>query len=267
MGFDIVVFGPDDETKMPGKRDAREPSEEDLRGQMEIVRKLLDANVAQQALVLAWSVLEAAMRRRLRAEGEEAGWGSSPRTMMNELLSSGALSNGVFRDLEGLFQARSAIVHGFTLPAIEPSRRELHSGRSPEDPGRSQADEAARLKRCKDRENDNFRSWRAGRWLGSKTPGSAPRDALAELWLGSKTPGSAPASPQWGEPVAGPRGLRPQPPLRPGSHPSVSPNWRRRGRRSHLFARRSRTLLTQPPAGCLGSVGDKSGSVGRLANG
>jgi|SRR5262245_33321998 len=119
--FDVVILGPDDETKMPDRRDATEPSEEDLRLQIENVGKLLNANVNQQALVLAWSVLEAAMRRRLQAEGEEAGWGTSPRTMLNELLSSGALSNSVFRDLEGLFQARSAIVHGFTTPIVEPS--------------------------------------------------------------------------------------------------------------------------------------------------
>ena len=112
---------PDDEVKMPDKRDAKEPSEEDLRLQFEIVSRLLDSNVNQQALVLAWSLLEAAMRRRLQAEGEEAGWGTSPRTMLNELLSAGAFNNSVFRDLENLFQTRSAIVHGFTMPTIEPS--------------------------------------------------------------------------------------------------------------------------------------------------
>ena len=41
--------------------------------------------------------------------------------MLNELLSAGAFNNSVFRDLEGLFQARSAIVHGFTMPATERS--------------------------------------------------------------------------------------------------------------------------------------------------
>jgi hypothetical protein len=118
--FDVVVLGPSDETEMPAKRDAEEPSEQDLQNQFDTVRRLLDANVNQQALVLAWSVLEAAMRRRLQAEGEEAGWGSSPRTMMNELLSAGALTNSEFRELERLFQARTAIVHGFTMPRIEP---------------------------------------------------------------------------------------------------------------------------------------------------
>lgn len=41
--------------------------------------------------------------------------------MLNELYSGGVLQRGDFRDLEGLFQARSAIVHGFTTPVIESS--------------------------------------------------------------------------------------------------------------------------------------------------
>jgi uncharacterized protein YutE (UPF0331/DUF86 family) len=114
--FDVVVLGADDEMEMPAQHDAEEPSAEDLENQFETVQRLLDANVNEQALVLAWSLLEAAMRRRLQAEG----WGSSPRTMMNELLSAGALTNSEFRELERLFQARTAIVHGFTLHTIEP---------------------------------------------------------------------------------------------------------------------------------------------------
>jgi hypothetical protein len=45
--------------------------------------------------------------------------------MLNELYSSGALQNGVFRDLEALCQARIAIVHGFTIPVIESSAVQL----------------------------------------------------------------------------------------------------------------------------------------------
>jgi hypothetical protein len=119
--FDVVVLGPDDESKLPFTREASEPSDDDFRNQFEIVSRLLDANVNQQAFVLAWSMLEAAMRRRLQAEGEDAGWGTSPRTMLNELLSVGAFNHSVFRKLESLFQARSAIIHGFTLPGIERS--------------------------------------------------------------------------------------------------------------------------------------------------
>jgi len=53
-------------------------------------------------------------------QGGEAGWGTMPRTMLNELYSSGVISTSALRDLEGLFQVRSAIVHGFSAPAADP---------------------------------------------------------------------------------------------------------------------------------------------------
>ncbi len=119
--FDIVVLGPDERVKMPDKGEANEPSEADIRHALADVERMLRAKLNQQALVAAWGALEAAMRKRLRAEGEEVDGETSPRTMLNELLSTGVLSNSVFRDLEGLFQARSAIVHGFTTVPIERS--------------------------------------------------------------------------------------------------------------------------------------------------
>ena len=41
--------------------------------------------------------------------------------MLNELYLGGVLERSVFRDRSGFFQVRSAIVHGFTSPAIESS--------------------------------------------------------------------------------------------------------------------------------------------------
>jgi hypothetical protein len=118
--FDVIVLGP--ETRpMLEKRDATEPSDEDTRQAIGDVERMLQAGFVQQALIAAWAVLETAMRRRLRAGGEEAGWGSSPRTMLNELYSGGVLQSSVFRDLEGIFHSRSAIVHGFATPVIEKS--------------------------------------------------------------------------------------------------------------------------------------------------
>jgi len=118
--FDVIVLGSESEP-MPEKREAKEPSEDDIRRALGDVERMLQAGFVPQALIAAWAVLETAMRRRLQANGEEVGWGSSPRTMLNELYSGGALQSSVFRDLEGLFQARSAIVHGFTTPVIDKS--------------------------------------------------------------------------------------------------------------------------------------------------
>jgi hypothetical protein len=118
--YDVFVLGPESQP-MPDKRDAKELSGEDIHRALGDVERMLQAGFVQQALIAAWAVLEAAMRRRLHAEGEEVGWGSSPRTLLNELYSGGMLQTSAFRDLEGLFQARNAIVHGFTTPVIESS--------------------------------------------------------------------------------------------------------------------------------------------------
>ena len=118
--FDLFVVG--NGTLPPADlRDAREPSEEDIRRQLDEVDRMFDAGFATQSVAAAWAALESAMRRKLRAEGEEADWGTSPRTMLNELFSAGVLNNSDFRELEGLFQLRSVVVHGFTAPVIENS--------------------------------------------------------------------------------------------------------------------------------------------------
>ena len=59
------------------------------------------------------------MRRRLRASGETAGWGTSPRPMLNELYSSGILSAGEFRRLELVYRLRNEIAHGFASPTLD----------------------------------------------------------------------------------------------------------------------------------------------------
>ena len=50
---------------------------------------------------------------KLRADGRPARWGSPPRTMLNELYSSGVISVDELPKLEKLFRVRNQIVHGF----------------------------------------------------------------------------------------------------------------------------------------------------------
>jgi hypothetical protein len=118
--FDLFVVGPEPEMA-PENRDAKEPSEEEIRTSLDVVNRLLEGGFVGPSLITAWAALESAMRRRLRAEGEQAGWGTSPRTLLNELVSVGALSYGAFRNLEDLFPLRNAIAHGFSAPAVEAS--------------------------------------------------------------------------------------------------------------------------------------------------
>jgi hypothetical protein len=117
--FDVLVLGPDG--GLPKQhRQASEPSEDDIRRTLDEVERMLQAGFVASSFAAAWGALEAAMRRRVRAGGGEAGWGTMPRTMLNDLYSSGEISTSVLRDLEGLFQVTSAIVHGFSAPALDP---------------------------------------------------------------------------------------------------------------------------------------------------
>jgi hypothetical protein len=115
--FDLFVLGPESQG-MPQNREAKEPSEEEIQQALDDVERMLQAGFMRPSLTAAWAALEAAMRRRLRAEGEEAGWGTSPRTILNELYSAGVISTGVLRQLEGFFQLRNAIVHGFSSSVV-----------------------------------------------------------------------------------------------------------------------------------------------------
>jgi hypothetical protein len=66
------------------------------------------------AVMTAWAGFEAAMRLRLRAAGEQTGWGSSLRSMLTELYSNGFVDVKEFRRLEALLPVRNQIAHGFT---------------------------------------------------------------------------------------------------------------------------------------------------------
>jgi hypothetical protein len=116
--FDLFVLGPDPQVTLDN-RDAKEPSEEEIRSSLDNAERMFREGFVAQSVIAAWAALESAMRLWLRVQGEEAGWDSSPRTMLNELFSSGVLSNSVFRDLERLFQLRNVIVHGFSAPPVE----------------------------------------------------------------------------------------------------------------------------------------------------
>jgi hypothetical protein len=122
--LDVFVLGPDAPV-VPAKGEVREPADDDLRRAMSDAERMLKEGFASQAFVTAWAALEAAMRRRLVASGGKATYGTSPRTMLNELFSAGIFSNSVFRHLEGLFQLRNIIVHGFAVPQFPSSAVEF----------------------------------------------------------------------------------------------------------------------------------------------
>jgi HEPN domain-containing protein len=112
--YDVFVLGPP--PPVPGPSEVADASEEEISRALADSERLLEAGFRPQAITSAWAALESAMRHKLRAMGDDAGWGTSPGTMLNELVSSGVLSRGEFRDLEGISRARNMIVHGFSAP-------------------------------------------------------------------------------------------------------------------------------------------------------
>jgi uncharacterized protein YutE (UPF0331/DUF86 family) len=116
--FDFVIL----EGERPMEREvrgAREFSGEDIKQTLVDAENMSRSSFTRAAIITAWSGLEAAMRIRLRASGEDAGWGTNPRSMLNELYSSGVFTADEFRQLERLSQLRNAIVHGFISPTSE----------------------------------------------------------------------------------------------------------------------------------------------------
>jgi hypothetical protein len=99
---------------------AQEPSDREVDEMLALCEHLLSMKVTPSALVAGWAAFEAAMRRRLRSEGETAGWGTAPREMMNELVSNGTFSMDEYSQLEIVSRLRNEIVHGFAARSIDP---------------------------------------------------------------------------------------------------------------------------------------------------
>jgi hypothetical protein len=111
----IVVEGQGPMGRQPAE--ARDFSADDVVRTLAEAGELARAGFLRPAALSAWAALEAAMRLRLRASGERAGWGTAARVMANELYSSGILSADEFRQIEKFFSVRNEIVHGFASPA------------------------------------------------------------------------------------------------------------------------------------------------------
>ena len=121
--FDFAILEPE-KPNAREVRGAKELSEDDINKSLVQAQELSRMGFTQFAVVAAWATLEAAMRMRLRALGQEAGWGSIPREMTRELYSAGELSPDEFRRIEIASQLRNQIVHGFASQPAEPGDSE-----------------------------------------------------------------------------------------------------------------------------------------------
>ena len=79
------------------------------------VADLRAAGQVQAAVLVAWSALEAAMRRAAEANAIEVRR-PDPWALMRELVSNGVLDRQRYRDISDALRVRNAIAHGFATP-------------------------------------------------------------------------------------------------------------------------------------------------------
>src|SRR4051794_31712798 len=116
--FDFAILGKESPTARD-VRGAKEPSENLIASFLSHAEALLGHGYSPSALLIAWSGLEAAMRRRLQAEGEEVGWGSAAGEMLSQLNSAGIVSADEFARLELASRQRNVLAHGFVGPDVD----------------------------------------------------------------------------------------------------------------------------------------------------
>jgi hypothetical protein len=75
--YDFMILEPTEENAWQG-RDAQEFSTDDIDRALQEAEQMVRAGFVRPAFISAWSAFEAAMRRRLRAEGSEPGWDTTP---------------------------------------------------------------------------------------------------------------------------------------------------------------------------------------------
>jgi hypothetical protein len=114
--YDLVLLNPDNPVRRT-IRDAEEPSIEQIEQMLHEAEMVLRANALRAAFVLAWSGLEASMRRLAQRAGLNGKVGTQPLLLVRELYSSGYISQEDFHRLERTRKLRTEIVHGL-VPAI-----------------------------------------------------------------------------------------------------------------------------------------------------
>ena len=124
--YDLAIV----EAEPPNHRDingAADFSEEEIEKSFEESLELISKGFDRPAIITAWAGFEAAMRLSVRAGGGQAGWGSSPTSMLSELYSTGEIDAVEFARLKMLARVRNQIVHGFSsddFSALDPSKAE-----------------------------------------------------------------------------------------------------------------------------------------------
>lgn len=105
--------------RAPLLTDEREPSLQQIRQLLSEADNAKRVGLINASFVLAWSALEASLRRLAIQSGLKGKITVQPSAMFHELLASGRLTSWQVAMLEELRQRRSAIVHGLISPQVD----------------------------------------------------------------------------------------------------------------------------------------------------
>lgn len=124
--FDLVVLNEDGpQYKVPPE--AAEPSVEDIEKSLTDAEGKSAVGDVRLSCVLSWAALEAAMRHAARAAGIEAR-NAAPAFLLQALYADGYLARDEFDGLKSAMKVRNALVHGLTLPAVDPALPQYIAG-------------------------------------------------------------------------------------------------------------------------------------------
>jgi hypothetical protein len=115
--YDLVVLEPDSPLGRAGRL-VGEPTLDQIEQIFAEAERVLPVS-PRGAFVLAWSGLEAAMRRYSQHLGVNGHVGIQPLTMVRELYSKGYISRDDFAQMEEARRLRAVVVHGLAPLAID----------------------------------------------------------------------------------------------------------------------------------------------------
>lgn len=107
--FRIVVLGDDKESLALRPL----PTLAELRARLERTRSLLQEGESQAALLLAWSLLEAAARLRMLDDDGDPARATTPASLIKGLVHLGYLDEAQAESIASAMKLRNAIAHGF----------------------------------------------------------------------------------------------------------------------------------------------------------
>lgn len=109
--FELVVTNPKEQSWL-GIQDAKLLGQADINYRLQEVHNLVTQEYGEAAFLLAWSVLEAVLRRTAQAQNIDLGQGTPP-YLLKSLFTYGLLNQEQYQTLQNGLQTRNLLLHGY----------------------------------------------------------------------------------------------------------------------------------------------------------